>query len=167
MRVFDWENGFTPYSATLDGETLTEFAGDIERDPAADVERRSVLTRRPEWDDHANASEYVMSDDFSAGEVDGEAAVWIDGLGYALAPVMGDLSAAVAIVVADQRQGSEVDASTDADIIAHVRDTFIIPGRPYVPGGWHVEGNPDDDDVRAYVAVLSASPEALAAALTR
>jgi hypothetical protein len=86
-RVFEWEDGFTPYSARLVGDTLTEYAGDIERDPGATVERRATLTRRPEWDDHANADDYMMSDDFSAGEVEGEAAVWIDGLGYSLTPI--------------------------------------------------------------------------------
>ncbi|RUQ07009.1 hypothetical protein D8M34_05935 [Microbacterium sp. HSID17254] len=86
MRYFDWEDGFTPYSAALDGDVLTEYAGDIERDPSATVERRSRLIPRPEWDGHPNAADYVMSDDFSAGEVGGEDAVWIGGRGYALTP---------------------------------------------------------------------------------
>lgn len=77
MREFDWEDGFTPYSATLDGDTLTEYAEGV-------VERRSTLVPRPEWDGHPNADDYTMSDDFSAGEVEGVDAVWIDGKGYTL-----------------------------------------------------------------------------------
>jgi hypothetical protein len=83
-RVFEWEDGFTPYSATLEGDTLTEYAGDIARNPAAKVERRSTLTRRPEWDDHPNLHDYAMTDAFSAGDVDGADAVWIDDLGYSV-----------------------------------------------------------------------------------
>lgn len=79
MRVFEWEDGFTPYSATVDGVTLTERQGDT-------VERVSRLVRRAEWDGHAGASDYVMADGFAAGDVDGVDAVWIDGQGYALAP---------------------------------------------------------------------------------
>lgn len=160
IREFIWEDGFTPYWATLDGVTLTEYAD-------SEIERQSVIVRRPEWDGHAGVSDYAMSDDFSAGVVGDDAAVWIDGEGYALVPVMGDLASAVAIVVADQRQGSEVDTETDAEVIAHVRDSLIIPGRPHVPGGWHVEGEPESDDVRAYVAVLAASADDLAATLAR
>lgn len=78
IRDFIWEHGFTPYWATLDGDTLTEYAGGA-------VERRSTLSPRPEWDGHPNAADYAMSDAFSAGEVDGVAAVWIDGRGHSLA----------------------------------------------------------------------------------
>lgn len=79
MRVFDWDDGFTPYSATVDGVTLTERQGDR-------VERVSRLVRRVEWDGHAGATDYVMADGFAAGDVAGVDAVWIDGQGYALAP---------------------------------------------------------------------------------
>lgn len=84
-RVFDWEDGFTPYFAVLDGATLTEYQGFNDSEEGTMVERRSTITPRPEWDGHPNAANYTMSDDFSAGEVDGVAAVWIDGRGYSLA----------------------------------------------------------------------------------
>ncbi len=87
MRVFGWEDGFTPYSATLDGDRLTEYAGDIARDASATVERRSIITRRAEWDDAPERDDYPMTDDFAAGEVGGVPAVWIDGQAFTLAPV--------------------------------------------------------------------------------
>lgn len=77
MREFIWEDGFTPYRATLAGDILTEYAGEA-------VERRSRIIARPDWDGHANAEAYAMGDSFSAGDVDGVDAVWIDGKGYAL-----------------------------------------------------------------------------------
>lgn len=77
MRVFDWEDGFTPYSAVLDGDTLTEYAGEV-------VERRSTLTRRPEYDGVPECADSTMSDDFSAGDVAGVDVVWIDRQGFTL-----------------------------------------------------------------------------------
>lgn len=167
MREFDWEDGFTPYGATLDGVTLTEYQGFNLSDPSTTVERVSVVVRRPEWDGHPGVTDYAMSDDFSAGVVGDDAAVWIDGKGYELVPSMADLASAVHIVVADQREADWADDMTDADIVASVRDTLIIPGRPHVPGGVHVEGDSESENVRAYVAVLAASAEDIAAALTR
>lgn len=79
VREFLWEDGFTPYRATLAGGVLTEYCRD-------DVERRSTLSRRPEWDGHPGADAYAMGDGFSAGDVDGVDAVWIDGRGYQLHP---------------------------------------------------------------------------------
>ncbi|MDY0984596.1 hypothetical protein SOM10_11885 [Microbacterium sp. CFBP9023] len=160
MREFDWEDGFTPYWATLDGVTLTEYADGV-------AQRVAVLVRCEEWDGHANAADYAMTEEFSSGEVDSDAAVWIDGQGYALVPTMSDLAAALRIVIADQREADWADGMTDADIVAGVRETLIIPGRPHVPGGVHVEGDSESDNVRAYVAVLAASAEDIAAALTR
>lgn len=167
MRIFDWEDGFTPYSATLDGDTLTEYAGDIARDPAAVVERCSTVTRRPEWDGHPNAADYTMSDDFSAGEVGGVDVVWVDGLAYTLTPVTFayELRGAIASVTADQREG-DPDA-TAADAVAHVRGTLILPGLPSVAGAVHLDGEDTDPSYLAYVAVLTASDEDIAAALTR
>lgn len=80
MRTFEWEDGFTPYSATWDGVMLTEYAGEA-------VERRSTLSRRPDWDGHPNRVDNAMTDAFSAGDVAGEAAVWIDGEAFELLPV--------------------------------------------------------------------------------
>lgn len=79
MDVYHWEDGFTPYSATIDGVTLTERQGDT-------VERVSRLVRRPAWDGHPNATDYQMADGFASGEVDGIAAAWVDGQAYELAP---------------------------------------------------------------------------------
>lgn len=80
VREFAWEDGFTPYAATLRGETLTEYARGA-------VERRSRVVARPEWDGHPNSSAYAMGDGFAAGDVDGVDAVWIDGRGYELHPM--------------------------------------------------------------------------------
>lgn len=80
MREFIWEDGFTPYRATLRGDILTEYAGD-------DIERRSRIVAHPAWDGHPNADAYVMGDGFAAGDVDGVDAVWIDGSGFKLLPV--------------------------------------------------------------------------------
>lgn len=160
MRVFDWEAGFTAYSATLDGDTLTEHQG-------ADVERRSTLTRRPEWDGHPNASDYAMTDEFSAGEVEGVAVVWVDGLAYSLtdATTTDDLRVAIAAVTADQRAG--LDGITEADAVEHARNTLALPGTPRALGAVQIDGDITEPSYRAYVAVLSATPEALAAALAR
>lgn len=79
MRVFDWDDGFTSYSATVHGAVLTERRGDT-------VERVSRLVRRPVWDDHVNATDNAMADGFASGDVDGVAVAWIDGKAFELAP---------------------------------------------------------------------------------
>ncbi|WP_181800669.1 hypothetical protein [Microbacterium sp. H6] len=114
-----------------------------------------------------NASDYAMTDEFSAGEVEAVAAVWIDGLAYTLtdATTTGDLRAAIAAVTADQRAG--LDGISEADAVAHARDTLTLPGSPRVFGAVQIDGDITEPLYRAYVAVLSATPEALAAALTR
>lgn len=79
MRVFEWDDGFTPYSAVWDGVTLTELQ-------ECTVERVSRLVRRPAWDGHVNATDNAMTDGFASGDVDGVAVAWIDGEAFELAP---------------------------------------------------------------------------------
>jgi hypothetical protein len=77
MREYVWDDGFTPYSATVDGVTLTERQGDT-------VERVSRMVRRPAWDSHAGAVDYGMADGFACGDVDGVAVAWVDGAAFEL-----------------------------------------------------------------------------------
>lgn len=77
MREYVWDDGFTPYSATVDGVTLVEYQG-------ATVERVSRMVRRPAWDAHPGADDYRMADGFSAGDVDGVAVAWVDGRAFEL-----------------------------------------------------------------------------------
>src|SRR5690606_32456953 len=88
MRKFEWEDGFTPYGATLVGRVLTEWGPD-------GVERVSVITRAPEYDGHPGAEEFTMSGDFSAGTVGAADVVWIDGQAFTLASA-GDFPCCVA-----------------------------------------------------------------------
>ncbi|MFF7293208.1 hypothetical protein ACFY9N_11820 [Microbacterium sp. NPDC008134] len=79
------------------------------------------------------------------------------------AVVVYDLRGAVAAVTADQREG-DPDV-TAADAVAHVRDTLILQGAPAVAGAMHLDGDDTEPAYRAYVAVLSASDDDIAAAI--
>lgn len=80
MRNFYWDDGFTPYSATLDGHLLTEYAGDV-------VERVSMLTRDRTRDTSPVHADYPMADDLAIGpDVDGVDVAWIDGEAHTLSP---------------------------------------------------------------------------------
>lgn len=82
MDVYEWEDGFTPYHATVSasGTILTEYKRD-------QVERVSRLARRPQWDEHENRDAYAMTNGFASGEVDGVPVAWVDGYACELLPV--------------------------------------------------------------------------------
>lgn len=61
---------------------------------------------------------------------------------------------AVALVVEDQRSSEDAeDGATDADIIAHVRNTVTLPG-VHAVGGWPIE-DMEDALTAAYVLVVA------------
>lgn len=73
-----------------------------------------------------------------------------------------ELYAAIALVRDDM--AASWDYGTDAECMAHARNTLTLPGVTSVIGGYplHDDGTPV---FRAYVAVLSASEDAIAAAI--
>lgn len=90
MRVFEWEDGFTPYRAELVGDVLTEISEDEDGEEVAVAYR---LTRCPELDGcPADESEMFTPDYWGDGaEIGGEIVfvAWIDDLAYQGAEISG------------------------------------------------------------------------------
>lgn len=72
------------------------------------------------------------------------------------------LRSALALVGDDQRQGWDM---SDREAAEHARNTLLMPGAPFAPGGHYLDGDESDATFRAYLAVLSASSAEIAAAL--
>lgn len=97
--------------------------------------------------------------------VDGRAFLDIGGGAFVWSE-MEEMDLAEAVVLVHEDVLESFDDMSPAESVAHARNILILPGEPYVLGGSHLEGDESDELFRAYVAVLRADEDALAAAVT-